>query len=332
MRSREHVLVSTLFAEAWKAGTRSGPRRADRAGPGAADHQGRRARSRIVLSRRRIASRWPCSSTSCWRRPASPRGSRASRSTSIACSTAEGKPRVSVITIAHLDDQERMFFVSLLLNELVAWMRAQRGTSSLRAMVYFDEIFGFLPPVANPPSKAPLLKLLKQARAFGLGLVVATQNPGGSGLQGAGQRRHLDARPPADRSRQGARARRPRRRGGNRRRRASIARRSINCCRPRQARLPPAQRAREGADPLRDALDAFVSARATGPRGNQAPRASAAPAPAPLAGPARRDCRTRGCLAAAAAPVRTSRKAAPLLDPADPAVFRPPRLWRRWCR
>jgi hypothetical protein len=88
-----------------------------------------------------------------------------------------GRPRVSVISIAHLDDQERMFFVSLLLNEIVGWMRSQRGTSSLRALVYFDEIFGFLPPVANPPSKAPLLTILKQARAFGLGLTVATQNP-----------------------------------------------------------------------------------------------------------------------------------------------------------
>ena len=88
-----------------------------------------------------------------------------------------GKPRVSVISIAHLDDQERMFFVSLLLNEIVGWMRSQRGTSSLRALVYFDEIFGFLPPVANPPSKGPLLTILKQARAFGMGLVVATQNP-----------------------------------------------------------------------------------------------------------------------------------------------------------
>jgi len=90
---------------------------------------------------------------------------------------ANGRPRVSVISIAHLDDQERMFFVSLLLNEIVGWMRSQRGTSSLRALVYFDEIFGFLPPVANPPSKAPLLTILKQARAFGLGLTVATQNP-----------------------------------------------------------------------------------------------------------------------------------------------------------
>ena len=89
----------------------------------------------------------------------------------------EGKPRVAVVSIAHLDDRERMFFVSLLLNELVGWVRAQRGTSSLRAMVYFDEVLGFLPPVANPPSKPPILALLKQARAFGVGLVLATQNP-----------------------------------------------------------------------------------------------------------------------------------------------------------
>lgn len=91
--------------------------------------------------------------------------------------TAEGRPKVAVLSIAHLDDHERMFFVSLLLNEVVRWMRAQRGTTSLRALVYFDEIFGYLPPVANPPSKAPLLKLLKQARAFGIGLTLATQNP-----------------------------------------------------------------------------------------------------------------------------------------------------------
>jgi hypothetical protein len=88
-----------------------------------------------------------------------------------------GRPRVSVISIAHLDDHERMFFVSLLLNEIVGWMRSQRGTSSLRALIYFDEIVGFLPPVANPPTKRPLLTLLKQARAFGIGVVVATQNP-----------------------------------------------------------------------------------------------------------------------------------------------------------
>ncbi len=91
--------------------------------------------------------------------------------------TAEGKPRVSVLSIAHLDDRQRMFFVSMLLNELIAWMRAQQGTSSLRAILYMDEIFGYMPPVANPPSKALFLTLLKQARAYGLGLVLATQNP-----------------------------------------------------------------------------------------------------------------------------------------------------------
>ena len=88
-----------------------------------------------------------------------------------------GKPRVSIFSIAHLDDGQRMFFVALLLNAVIGWMRTQSGTSSLRAMLYMDEIFGFFPPVANPPSKLPLLTLLKQARAFGLGVVLATQNP-----------------------------------------------------------------------------------------------------------------------------------------------------------
>lgn len=89
----------------------------------------------------------------------------------------KGKNKVSIISIAHLPDTERMFFVSLLLGQLVSWMRKQSGTSSLRAIFYMDEILGYFPPVANPPSKAPLLTLLKQARAFGLGMVLATQNP-----------------------------------------------------------------------------------------------------------------------------------------------------------
>ncbi|MEX2187846.1 MAG: DUF87 domain-containing protein [Pirellulales bacterium] len=91
--------------------------------------------------------------------------------------TSAGKPRVSIVSIAHLSDAERMFFVTILLNELVAWMRKQSGTSSLRAIMYMDEVFGYLPPTANPPSKTPMLTLLKQARAYGLGLVLATQNP-----------------------------------------------------------------------------------------------------------------------------------------------------------
>lgn len=91
--------------------------------------------------------------------------------------TPGGKPRISIISIAHLSDSERMFFVTILLNEMLAWMRTQPGTSSLRALLYMDEIYGYFPPSAKPPSKPPMLMLLKQARAFGLGVVLATQNP-----------------------------------------------------------------------------------------------------------------------------------------------------------
>ncbi len=91
--------------------------------------------------------------------------------------SANGKPSVSIFSIAHLNDAERMFFVSLLLNQILGWVRTQSGTTSLRAILYMDEIFGYFPPVANPPSKLPLLTLLKQGRAFGLGVVLATQNP-----------------------------------------------------------------------------------------------------------------------------------------------------------
>ncbi|MDA7896388.1 type IV secretory system conjugative DNA transfer family protein, partial [bacterium] len=89
----------------------------------------------------------------------------------------EGKPRISIFSIAHLSDSERMFFVSLLFNQMLSWMRMQSGTTSLRALLYMDEIYGYLPPTANPPSKKPLMTMLKQARAFGLGVLVATQNP-----------------------------------------------------------------------------------------------------------------------------------------------------------
>lgn len=91
--------------------------------------------------------------------------------------TSGGKPRMAIFSIAHLTDTERMFFVTLLLTQMVGWMRSQSGTTSLRALLYMDEIFGYFPPVSNPPSKLPLLTLLKQARAFGVGVVLATQNP-----------------------------------------------------------------------------------------------------------------------------------------------------------
>jgi len=89
----------------------------------------------------------------------------------------DGRPRHSVFYLAHLSDSERMFFVTILFSAVETWMRTQPGATSLRALLYMDEIFGYLPPTAVPPSKQPLLRMLKQARAFGLGLVLATQNP-----------------------------------------------------------------------------------------------------------------------------------------------------------
>lgn len=88
-----------------------------------------------------------------------------------------GKAKVSIFSISHLNDSQRMFFVSLLLNQMVAWMRRQEGTSSLKALLYMDEIFGYFPPSKNPPTKQPMLTLLKQARSFGVGVILSTQNP-----------------------------------------------------------------------------------------------------------------------------------------------------------
>jgi hypothetical protein len=89
----------------------------------------------------------------------------------------DGRPNTAIFSIAHLGETERMFFVTLLLNGVIGWMRRQQGTSSLKALLYMDEIFGYFPPIGNPPSKKPMMLLLKQARAFGVGVVLATQNP-----------------------------------------------------------------------------------------------------------------------------------------------------------
>jgi len=91
--------------------------------------------------------------------------------------TPDGKPRCAIITTAHLSDTERQFVTSLVLSKLVTWMRAQSGTTDLRAMLYMDEVAGYLPPTANPPTKKPIMLLMKQARAFGVGVVLSTQNP-----------------------------------------------------------------------------------------------------------------------------------------------------------
>jgi len=87
------------------------------------------------------------------------------------------KPQAAVVSLAHLSEEERQFVVTLLLSKMVTWMRSQPGTSDLRALVYMDEVFGYVPPVGAPPSKKPILTILKQARAFGVGLVLSTQNP-----------------------------------------------------------------------------------------------------------------------------------------------------------
>ncbi|PID48033.1 MAG: hypothetical protein CR967_01865 [Proteobacteria bacterium] len=91
--------------------------------------------------------------------------------------TKDGKAKVNIFSISHLNDKERMFFVTMLLNNFLGWMRRQEGSSRLRTLLYMDEIYGFFPPSQNPPSKKPMLTLLKQARAFGVGVVLSTQNP-----------------------------------------------------------------------------------------------------------------------------------------------------------
>ncbi len=177
LQSREHILISTILQEAWGAGRDldlAGLIRAIQEPPvdrvGVMDVDAffpSKERYELALRINNLLAS-PGFATWLAGEPLDP---------GRLLFTETGKPRVSVISIAHLSDAERMFIVALLLNEAVGWMRAQPGTASLRAIVYMDEIFGFFPPVAEPPSKRPLLTLLKQARAHGLGVVLATQNP-----------------------------------------------------------------------------------------------------------------------------------------------------------
>ncbi|MEB2344724.1 MAG: DUF87 domain-containing protein [Deltaproteobacteria bacterium] len=177
LRSREHVLLSSLLERAWREGRAldlPGLIREVQRPPlervGALDLETffpAAERTRLALALNNLA--------------ASPAFTAWTEGDPLDVArllhTGDGRPRLSIVSIAHLSDAERMFAVTLLLTEVVAWMRAQRGSSSLRALLYMDEVFGFFPPVANPPAKEPMLTLLKQARAFGLGVVLATQNP-----------------------------------------------------------------------------------------------------------------------------------------------------------
>jgi hypothetical protein len=177
LRSREHVLLSQIFTQAWSAGqTLDLPSiiGAVQAPPfakvGVIDLEvffPKKERSELAVT---INALLASPAAASWARGEALDVARLLR-------TAEGKPRVSVISIAHLSEAQRMFFVTLLLDEVLSWTRRQSGTSSLRAVLYMDEIFGYFPPTAAPPSKRPMLTLLKQSRAFGLGIVLATQNP-----------------------------------------------------------------------------------------------------------------------------------------------------------
>jgi hypothetical protein len=177
LRSREHILVSTLLAEAWRAGRDldlasliAQLQKPPVAKVGVMDLETFfPAADRFALALR-LNNLLAAPGFEVWLRGAP-------LALDALLYTPAGKPRLAVVSLAHLSDAERMFFVALLLNEAIGWMRSQPGTSSLRALLYMDEVFGYLPPVANPPSKKPMLTLLKQARAFGFGVVLATQNP-----------------------------------------------------------------------------------------------------------------------------------------------------------
>jgi hypothetical protein len=177
IRSREHILLSNIFENAWSAGrsvdltelilqTQTPP--FDKLGAFPVDtFFPAKDRMNLAMTLNNILAA-PAFET--WRE---------GQPLDIASMlyTADGRPRHNIFYLAHLSDAERMFFVTLLLSAVETWMRTQSGATSLRALLYMDEIFGYLPPQRNPPSKGLLLRMLKQARAFGLGLLLATQNP-----------------------------------------------------------------------------------------------------------------------------------------------------------
>jgi len=177
LRSREHILISNIFENAWSKGQsldlpelilqaqnppfdKLGPFPLDTFFP-AKDRMGLALQLNNILA---------APAFEVW-------GEGQALDIAALLTAPDGRPRHSVFYLAHLSDPERMFFATLLLSAVETWMRTQTGATSLRALLYMDEIFGYLPPLSNPPSKQPLLQMLKQARAFGLGLLLATQNP-----------------------------------------------------------------------------------------------------------------------------------------------------------
>jgi phage host-nuclease inhibitor protein Gam len=177
LRGREHILLSTIFDTAWRAGTDLDlAALIQQIQKPPVDRIGVLDLETFYPAKERFALAMACNSLlgapgfAAWL-------TGEPLDVDKLLYTPAGKPRVAVLSIAHLSDRERMFFVALLLNQTIGWMRSRPGTTSLRAILCMDEVFGYMPPVAEPPSKRPLLTLLKQARAFGLGLVLATQNP-----------------------------------------------------------------------------------------------------------------------------------------------------------
>jgi hypothetical protein len=177
VRSREHILLSTLIENAWRAGQDldvpkliAGVQKPPFRQVGVLDLESfypEKERFGLAMALNNIIA---SPSFAVWMQ---------GEPLDIAAMlhTSTGKPRHSIFYIAHLNDAERMFFVTILLEQIISWVRAQPGTTSLRGLLYMDEVFGFFPPTANPPSKRPMLTLLKQARAFGLGVMLTTQNP-----------------------------------------------------------------------------------------------------------------------------------------------------------
>ena len=159
-------------------GPRPRPRLSDRRDPDAASAQAGRVRDRRLLPAQGPHRARPQAQRARRRRRRSKPGEKGRRSTSqsLLC-TPEGKPRAAIVYLAHLSDEERQFVVTLVLSKLVTWMRGQPARRISACSSYMDEVFGFVPPTAAPPAKKPILTILKQGRAFGVGIVLATQNP-----------------------------------------------------------------------------------------------------------------------------------------------------------